>query len=133
MVQRGVLASEQMYCLGMSSPAGAVGDGVFFDVEADFRLKWLRRGLQQRAELLEDLPQRHIVNQQRFVYLGQASENGRVRGDILAHFHESTNDIDAHSDSARAVEDVGGHQRAVLGKGMHGPGKPQFLQGYHSL
>jgi hypothetical protein len=37
------------------------------------------------------------VNQQRLVYFREASENGRVRGDILAHFHESTNDIDALS------------------------------------
>ena len=87
-------------------------------MEANFRLRWLRRWLQQGAELLEDLPQRHIVNQQRFVYLGQASENGRVGGDILAHFDERANDIDAHSDGARAVEYVGGHERAVFGKGV---------------
>ena len=73
-----------MFFLGLCSPAGAVRDGVFFDVEANFRLRWLRRGLQQGAELLEDLPQRHIVNQQRSVYLGQPPENGRVRGDCGA-------------------------------------------------
>ena len=77
---------RQKFCLGFSSPAGAIKDGVFFDVEANFRLRWLRRRLQQGAELLEDFPQRHVMNQQRFVYLGQASENGGVRGDILAHF-----------------------------------------------
>ena len=74
-----------------------VTDGVFFDMEANFGFGRLWRRFQQWAELLEDFPQRYIVNQQRFVYLGQASENGRVRGDILAHFHESTNDIDALS------------------------------------
>jgi hypothetical protein len=65
-------------------------DGVFFDMEANFGLGRLGRRFQQGAELLEDFPQRHVVNQQRFVYLGQAPENGRVRSDILAHFHEST-------------------------------------------
>jgi hypothetical protein len=63
-------------------PPDTVRDGGFFDVEANFRLRWLRMGLQQGAELLADLPQRHIVNQQRFVYLGQASENGRM-GELL--------------------------------------------------
>ena len=72
------MASEQMFCLGLCSLTGAIRDGVFFDVEANFRLRWLRRGRQQGAERLEDLPQRHIVNQQRFVYLGQASENGSM-------------------------------------------------------
>ena len=93
-----------------------VTDGVFFDMEANFGFGRLWRRFQQWAELLEDFPQRYIVNQQRFVYLGQASENGRVRGDILAHFHESPNDIDAHSDGTRAVEYVGGHERHVFGK-----------------
>ena len=41
---------------GLCSPAGAVRDGVFFDVEANFRLRWLRSRLQQGAELREDLP-----------------------------------------------------------------------------
>jgi hypothetical protein len=89
MAQRGVLASQPMFGLRFSSPAGAVRDGVFFDVEANFRLRWLRRWLQQGAELLENLPQRPIVNQQRFVYLGQASENGSteetLKPEMLKH------------------------------------------------
>ena len=55
-----------------------VTDGVFFDMEANFRLRWLRRRLQQGAELLEDFPQRHIMNQQRLVYFREASENGSM-------------------------------------------------------
>ena len=56
----------------------AVTDGVFFDMEANFGFGRLWRRFQQGAELLGDLPQRHIVNQQRFVYLGQASEKGNM-------------------------------------------------------
>jgi hypothetical protein len=56
------------------------------------------------------------VNKQRIVYLGQTSENGGVRGEILAHFDESPNDIDAHGHGPRAVQYVGSHERAVLGK-----------------
>jgi hypothetical protein len=41
-------------------------------------LKGCRGGSRKGAELLEDFPQRHIVNQQRFVYLGQASEKGSM-------------------------------------------------------
>jgi hypothetical protein len=47
------------------------------------------------AELLEDFPQRHVMNQRRFVYFREASENGSIGGDILAHFDEGTDDIDA--------------------------------------
>jgi hypothetical protein len=46
------------------------------------------------------------VNQQRFVYFRKASENGTIGGDILAHFDEG----------AGAVEDIGGHERAVFGE-----------------
>jgi len=52
-----------------------VTDGDFFGVEADFRFGRLGRRFQQGAELLEDFPQRYIVNQQRFVYFREASEN----------------------------------------------------------
>ncbi|HVM50312.1 MAG TPA: hypothetical protein VMU04_19950 [Candidatus Acidoferrum sp.] len=55
-------------------------------MEADLGFGQWRWRLQKGAELLENLPQGHIVDQQRFVYLSQAPENGGVRGDILAHF-----------------------------------------------
>jgi hypothetical protein len=40
-----------MFCLGLCSPVGAVRDGVFFDVEANFRLRWLRRGLRRMQKV----------------------------------------------------------------------------------
>jgi len=55
-----------------------VTDGVFFDMEANFGFGRLWRRFQQGAELLEDFPQRHVVNQQRFVYFREASENGSM-------------------------------------------------------
>jgi len=42
-------------------------------------------------------------------------------------------DVHAHGDGARAVEDVYGHQGSMLRERMHGLGKPEILQGYHSL
>ena len=47
-------------------------------MEANFGFGRLWRRFQQGAELLEDFPQRYIVNRQRFVYLGKASENGSM-------------------------------------------------------
>ena len=95
---------------------GTVTDGVFFDMEANFGFGRQWRRFQQGAELLEDFPQRHVVNQQRFVYFREASENGGIGGDILAHFDEGADDIDAHGDGAGAVEDIGGHERAMFAR-----------------
>jgi hypothetical protein len=93
-----------------------VTHGLFFDMEANsvFGRLWWR--IQQGAELLEDFPQRHVVNQQRFVYFCEASEYGSIGGDILAHFDEGADDIDAHGDREGALEDMGGHERAVFGE-----------------
>ena len=60
------------------------------------------------------------MDQQRFIYLGQAPENGGIGGDILAHFDEGPDDIDAHGDGAGTVEDIGGHERAVFGEDLIG-------------
>ena len=66
-----------------------VTDDVFFDMEAYFGFGRLGRRFQQGAELLGDFPQRHIMNQQRLVYLGQASENGSteetLKPEMLKH------------------------------------------------
>jgi hypothetical protein len=39
-----------------------------------------------------------------------------VRGEQFAQMHESTYDVDAHLDGARAVQDGGGHDGAVFGE-----------------
>jgi len=93
-----------------------VTDGVFLDVEANFGFGRLWRRFQQGAELLEDFPQRHVMNQQRLAYFREASENGGIGGDLLAHFDEGADDLDARGDGAGAVEDIGGHERAVFGE-----------------
>src|SRR5664279_2642766 len=70
-----------------------VKDGVFFDMEANFGFGRLWRRFRQGAELLEDFPQHHVMNQQRFVYFCEASENGGIGDDILAHFDEGADGI----------------------------------------
>src|SRR6185312_1223955 len=40
-----------------------------------------------------------------------------VRGQELAQLHEGANDVDAHSDGARGVEDISGLDGAMLGEG----------------
>ena len=62
-----------------------VTDGAFFDMEANFGFGRLWRRFQQGAEHLEDLPQRHIVNQQRLVYLGQARTEETLKPEMLKH------------------------------------------------
>ena len=71
----------------------AVRDGVFFDVEADFGFGGRGWRLEQRAELLEDFAQRGVVEQQGFVYFGEALEDGGVGGEVLAHFDEGADDV----------------------------------------
>jgi hypothetical protein len=96
----------------------AVREGVFFDVKADFGFWGRGWRLEQRAELLKDLAERGVVEQQGFVNLGQAPEDGGVGGEVLAHFDEGANDVQAHGNSAGAVENRGRHQGAVFGEGV---------------
>jgi len=56
-----------------------------------------------------------------FEFLFQGGKFWRPVAGILeggAHFDEGAYDEDAHLDSARAPQDIGGHNRAVLGKGV---------------
>ena len=51
------------------------------------------------------------------VNLGKPLEDGHIRGELLAHLHECTDDIDTHRDGAVALENIGSLQCAVLGEG----------------
>ena len=85
-------------------------------MEADLGL-WLRwRRLQLRAELVIDFSQSRIMDEQGFVNLGQAFEDGGTGGVLLPHLDKSTDDVNAHGDRARAVEHVGGHKGAMFGE-----------------
>ena len=57
------------------------------------------------------------MEQERFINFSQALEDSGVGNQVFAHFDEGANDIDTHGHRAWAVEDIGGHQRTVLGKG----------------
>jgi len=57
------------------------------------------------------------MNEQRSINLGQALENGGISGEVLAHLNKGADDINTHGDRARDVEDIGGHEGAVFGKG----------------
>jgi len=66
---------------------------------------------------LVDVAERAIVQEEGFIDLSQAFQNSGVGGEVFAHFAEGTDDIDAHSHSPGAVEDVGGHEGTVFGEG----------------
>jgi hypothetical protein len=60
-----------------------------------------RRGLQQRAQFLQDFAQGDVVDQQGLIYFREAPENGGIGGDVLAHFDKGADNIDAHGHGAR--------------------------------
>jgi len=92
----------------------AVGDAIFFDVEADsWFWRFGRRG-QKRAELMVDVAKGGIVQKKGFINPAKAYEDGVIGRETLAHFHEGTNDIRAHGNSPGAVQETGRHERAVL-------------------
>jgi hypothetical protein len=102
-----------------------VRDGAFFDVEADFGL-WRRwRRLKQWPGFLVDVAERPIVQEEAFINFGKAPQDGGIGREVLAHFDESADEIHAHSDGIRAVEDISRHQRAVFAEGER-PGTGEF-------
>ena len=94
----------------------AVRHGVFFDMEADFRFWGCGRRLEQRAELMKDFTQGGVVEEQRFVNFCQALEDGSVGSEVLAHFNKGADDLDAHGNSAGAVENSSCHKGPVFGE-----------------
>ena len=58
------------------------------------------------------------MEKKRLVYFGQAFQNGAVSSEHFALLNESPDDVDAHRDGLRAVEDIGGHDRAMFGEGV---------------
>jgi len=57
------------------------------------------------------------VQKEGFVDFGEAFEDGGVGDEIFAHSDEGPDDIYAHGDGTRAVEDIRRHQRAMFGEG----------------
>jgi len=75
------------------------------------------RRLQEKQQLLIEIPERSIMLEQCFINFGQAPEDCGVGCNPLTQTDEGANDEDTHMYRSLATEDVGGHQRAMLGKG----------------
>src|ERR1017187_8417989 len=102
-------------------------------IETDPASGWLRWRLQQRQQLPVNVPQRGIMFQQRPVNFREPLENGDVGRELLAHLHEGADDVKAHLNRLRAVQDVGRLKRTMLGESLDALGKFQWGQGCHSL
>jgi len=85
-------------------------------VEADFSLWRSNRGIQQWPELFHDITQDNIMFQELPIHLGEPFENDGIGQKGFAHLHKRTDDLHAHRDGARAAQDGGRHDRAVLGE-----------------
>jgi hypothetical protein len=80
-------------------------------------LRWRGRWLQERLQFTPDEAEGIVVLEQHGVHLGEPLEHIRLGQHDLALLDEGTHNVDAHFDGVRAVEDIGRHQRAVLGEG----------------
>ena len=76
------------------------------------------RRLKKRKQFLIEIAQRGVMDEQGLIDFRQTFKDGLIRRDHLALFDECTDDEDAHSDSVRAIEDAGCHQRSVFGEGV---------------
>ena len=52
------------------------------------------------------------------INLRETLHDGAVRGKLVATLNERADDIEAHLDRLRAVENIRGHERAKLGEGV---------------
>src|ERR1017187_3789479 len=99
---------------GNFSSTGIAENLFILAVEANATFWRFRRWREERQELLVDVTQGGVVQENGFVNLGQTFEDGGVGGEFLAHLHKGTDDKETHLDGLRAVEDIGGLQRAVF-------------------
>ena len=91
---------------------------LFLAVEANLASWLLGRGRKEGLQFGPDGAQRRVVFEQRLINLRKPFENGRVGGELLAHLHEGPHHKYAHGHGFGAVQDGGGHDGAVFGKGM---------------
>jgi hypothetical protein len=71
---------------------------------------------QERPQFFIDIAQSGVVKEQRFVNFGHSLQNGRIGRELLPHFHEGADDIDAHRNCAIASKNVCDLKRTVLGE-----------------
>src|ERR1022692_1686743 len=92
-------------------------------VEADAPLWRFGRRREERQEFLVDVAQGGVVQKNGFVNLGKTFEDGGVGGEFFAHLHKGADNVEAHLDGLRAVQDIGSLQRAVFGENLDAFGK----------
>jgi hypothetical protein len=88
-------------------------DGMVADL-GPLRSGWRR---EQRVQFQVDVPQGDVVGEEGPVDFGQALQDGGIGGQVLAHSDEGADDEKAHFDCLGAVENRGGHERAMFGEG----------------
>lgn len=87
------------------------------DMKPDFRFGRFRWRTQERLQLAPNDPQRIIVLKECGIHLGKALEHVGLGGQDFVLLDEGPHHIDTHFYGLQAIEDVGRHQRAVLGEG----------------
>lgn len=85
-------------------------------MEADPSFGRRGRWIKERLELLPDDLQGFVVLKKRFVDLRKPFEDFGVGGDLFAHLDEGADDINAHGDGFRTIQQGGSHDGPVLGE-----------------
>ena len=88
----------------------------FFNEKSDLPLPGFRLG-HEPPDGFEQGADVGIVTRDFSFQLGQLGRHLFVRGDHLAQSHEGPHHEDAHLNRPRTVEDIGRHDRPVLGEG----------------
>ena len=89
-----------------------------FDMKANLRFGGCRRRAKERLELAPDESQHVIVFEEFGIHLSETLEHIGLGQHDFTLFDERADDINAHFDSLRAVEDISRHQGTVLGEGF---------------
>ena len=98
--------------------AAAAPPSAFFDTEPDLRFGRCGRRVQERLKLTPDDLERLVVLEQGLINFREAFQDLGIGGDLPAHLDERPDHIQAHGHGLRAVEDIGRHQRTMLGEGV---------------
>jgi hypothetical protein len=96
----------------------AVAGGGFLDVEADLRSWWVGWRVEERLEFLPDHAQDVVVLEELGVHLGEFFQDFCLPSQEFTLLDECPDDMDTHLYGLRAVEDIGSHERPVLGEGV---------------
>ena len=91
-------------------------------------LAWrIRRREKQRADFEDDIAQGGVMGNESLFDNGEAFFQGGVGGKFLAQADESADDVNAHGNGPRAVEDGGRHESPMFSE--HVGGEPDVALG----